>query len=248
MTNETTQTSNPGQFDYTIGARLKSAREAMGMDQKEVASHLRLHEKVIHMLEKDTYPNDLPIIFLRGYIRSYGKFVQISEYEIKEALKPIQPPAVQAPEPERLIAKPVMSEHTRIMLMRTSTYAIGFTLLGLVWVWWHNHSANTTKTTEHALSIPFDMGVPAAAHESASTTTELNPVQAGAATSVAIKIPLAPQVNNALSTAAAKPVATTANAPVSTNDVNHVVTAQNTKNATKRVANEDNDDDYDDQE
>jgi ribosome-binding protein aMBF1 (putative translation factor) len=58
MTNETTQTSKPDQINYTIGARLKSAREAMGMDQKEVATHLRLHEKMINMLEKDTYPND----------------------------------------------------------------------------------------------------------------------------------------------------------------------------------------------
>jgi hypothetical protein len=141
-------------------------------------------------------------------------------------------------------AKPFISEQSKVIIMRSSTYAIALTMLSLVWVWWHNHNNSSAIKNEHALAIPFDMGVPAAAQESASTTTAQNPVQAGAASIEAIKIPLAPQINNALSTAATKPVATTP----ATNDVSHVVTAQNTKTASAKQATNANDDDYDEQE
>ena len=41
-------------------------------------------------MEKEKYPNDLPTTFIRGYIRSYGKLLQIPEYEIKKAIEPIK--------------------------------------------------------------------------------------------------------------------------------------------------------------
>src|SRR5665213_1734896 len=100
MTNETTLSSKSDHINYAIGARLKAAREALRFNQKDVANQLRLHEKLISMLENDTYPADLPMIFVRGYIRSYCKFVELPDYVIKEALQPVQPPVMHVAEPE----------------------------------------------------------------------------------------------------------------------------------------------------
>jgi cytoskeleton protein RodZ len=224
MTNETLESSKSDHMNYAIGARLKSAREALGFNQKDVASQLRLHENVITMLENDSYPDDLPMIFVRGYIRSYAKFVELPDYVIKEILNPVQPPVMQQttemetklksmfePTIEHSMrhSEPTLSARSKKLIMRTFTLAIILTLGGLLLGWWYNHSTMTARSADHLTSsIPFDMGAPPAAQESASQTTIQAPVQTGNPSTGSIQIPLAPQVSNALSNSATKPVAT----------------------------------------
>lgn len=139
MTNETPQTHTTEYKPVPFGTRLKSAREAMGLERKDAAAQLRLAEKVIVMMEKDRYPTDLPVTFIRGYIRAYGKLLQIPEYEIKKAIEPIKPkptpqdPALSVPRP----SVPVTSGN---YFMQFFTYLIILTLAGLVGMWWYTHS------------------------------------------------------------------------------------------------------------
>lgn len=250
MTNETTQTTQTEQTNYAIGARLKSAREALGMDKKDVAAQLRLNENVIAMMETDEYPNSLPTIFIRGYLRSYGKFLELPDYVIKEALAPITPPVKEAPQPEAKNTAVVPKLNKKIM-MKTVNLVIALTLVSMVWLWWHNH--NTTSVVAQAdrnLAIPFDMGAPEAAAASAATPFIAEPVNTGNSTAnQSINIPLAPQVNHALSDATIKPVtaAATANEPAAAkapvNSQPQVAAPQNKVKTTSA-----DEDDYDDVE
>ena len=94
--------SNPS-VNITIGARLKSARESRGLQQQEVADELKLNKKFILMIEDNNFPPDLPVTFIRGYIRSYAKLLEIPEHEVKKGLEPIKPekviPVVLPPPP-----------------------------------------------------------------------------------------------------------------------------------------------------
>jgi cytoskeleton protein RodZ len=131
----------------TFGACLQSARESMGLDRKDVAAQLRLSERVIEILETEQYPADLPVTFIRGYIRSYGKLLQIADADIQKALEPIQPP-VKIEKDLNQIKEPiaVTSKHYSMQL---STYAISGTVIALVGLWWYNHSpAQTAIQTE----------------------------------------------------------------------------------------------------
>jgi len=190
MTNELTHTTHSDQKLHSFGARLQTAREALGIERKDAAAQLRLNEKVIAMLEKDNYPNDLPMIFIRGYMRSYGKFLQLPDYEIKDALEPIKPTIV-IETPDVTIAKKRYQLTSSNYVMQFFTYAIALTMLGLVSAWWYNHtSPSSLKETEKAIGTPFNVDVPLETQKAASTPLVSSPVNTGA-DSQTIQIPFA---------------------------------------------------------
>jgi cytoskeleton protein RodZ len=140
MTNDIQPSSSTEHKPVPFGSRLQTARESLGLERRDAAAQLRLNEKVIIMMEKDRYPADLPVTFIRGYIRAYGKLLQIPEYEIKKAIEPIKPkPATQSilltPQP----LEPITSSN---YFMQFFTYLIVITLIGLVGMWWYSHSSD----------------------------------------------------------------------------------------------------------
>lgn len=156
MINETIQ-SNPTPTHLPFGMRLQSAREALGLESKDAAAQLRLNEKIILMLEKDCYGTDIPATFLRGYLRSYGKLLQIPDNEIRLAIEPIQQNTSIQP------LAPIGSKQTPPLtsgnyFMQLFTYLIVLTLIGLVGVWWYTHPTSTTTSTptvaENHLTVP----------------------------------------------------------------------------------------------
>jgi len=162
MTTDTQQTPLNEFKPTPFGARLRSAREAMGLERKDAAAQLRLSEKVIAMLEKENFPSELPITFIRGYIRSYGKLLQIPELEITKALEPIQPKPVN-PEPLTTAVKPpVMLVTSSHYYMQVFTYCIVITLVSLVGIWWYSHSSTPTPAIaeNHVLAIPANNETP----------------------------------------------------------------------------------------
>lgn len=137
------------QQHVSFGLRLKNARESLGIELKEVAAQLRLNEKVLYLLEKDRFPSDLPVTFIRGYMRSYGKLLQIPEQEIKKAVELVK----HCPVSQRPIATvnptlkaPVTSGN---YFMQFFTYLILCTLLGLVGMWWYTHNNTSLQSNEH---------------------------------------------------------------------------------------------------
>lgn len=152
MTNETQQTDSTDIKPLPFGSRLKSARESLGFERKDVAAQLRLNEKIIIMMEKDRYPADLPVTFIRGYLRSYGKLLQIPEHEVKKAIEPIKPkPVLQSAISPITTSPPVTSGH---YFMQFFTSLIMLTLVGLVGMWWYNHSTGSTPMlAENPLAI-----------------------------------------------------------------------------------------------
>lgn len=159
-----------------FGMRLRNAREALGLESKDAAAQLRLNEKIILMLEKDCYATDIPTTFLRGYLRAYGKLLQIPELEIKQAIEPIQPkvePVAPAPK-----TQPLTSGNYFVQLF---TYSIVFTLIALAGAWWYSHSPSTPSPTptlvENQIKIPALAATPTEIN-AAAPTVKANAVSA----------------------------------------------------------------------
>ncbi len=140
----------------SIGARLKKARETMGLTEKDAASRLNLNSKIITTIENDNFENGPPATFMRGYLRSYGRLLNLSEAETNElieqldmAVAPTMPKSISMPAHTRSINIHGFERHIRWL-----TYLIIFMLILLVSMWWGSHSHNgVTETTKPTPSL-----------------------------------------------------------------------------------------------
>ena len=160
MTNQDSPTAEAAeQKTPPFGVRLQAAREALKLDRKEVATRLRLNEKYIIMMEKDRYSPDLPVTFIRGYLRSYGKFLQLPEHEIKKAIEPIKPRPVPL-DIEAMIKQAQASPKTTVIsensnsnyLMHLFTSTIVLAMFTLVGTWWYDHQKIKAVNPDIALN------------------------------------------------------------------------------------------------
>lgn len=77
-----TEATQDHQEANTTGARLRNAREQLGLSQQAVAERLCSKVSTVRDIEDDKAPADLASTFLRGYIRSYARLVHIPEEEL----------------------------------------------------------------------------------------------------------------------------------------------------------------------
>lgn len=69
-----------------VGAILRDARENMGMSVEEVAIRLKFAPRQIIALEEEKYAQLPEMAFVRGFVRSYARLVQVDETSLLEAL------------------------------------------------------------------------------------------------------------------------------------------------------------------
>lgn len=218
MSNDTNN-MNTDKKSISYGAKLKAAREAMGLEQKDVAAQLRLGERIIVMLESGHYASDVPTTFIRGYIRSYSKLLQIPESDIAAALEPIKP----APAPqESAITTQSIDVTSSNYYMQFSTYAIVATLVGMLGLWWYNHTpSKTTVVAQEDQTLPVvdiqkgqdNKQVTILSPSTAITTATTNATAASSTTPPSAAAPATSTPASAPTVAAATPKPAIANPP-----------------------------------
>jgi len=136
-----TETSQDNTVSMSTGERLRQARERLGFTQQFVAERLCLKLSTVRDLEEDKTSPELALTFLRGYIRSYAKLVQLPEEELQLAL------AKQAPQKVAKVA-PMQSfslgksRKKRDGWLMSFTWLVLFVVVGLTGAWWwQNHQA-----------------------------------------------------------------------------------------------------------
>lgn len=73
-------------FSITPGRLLSAAREARGFSAEDIARQIRLSVQTIMDLEHDQYAQIGARTFVRGYLCTYARLVNVSEAQILEAL------------------------------------------------------------------------------------------------------------------------------------------------------------------
>lgn len=126
-----------------IGTRLKTAREALRLSEKDAAARLHLNPNIISIIETEHFENGPPLIFMRGYLRSYARLLSVSDEEINAALSKldmIKPTATVTTTSRSIQPQPISNKLTRWM-----TYLIVLLLITLVAMWWRStHTNNNT--------------------------------------------------------------------------------------------------------
>ncbi|MHB1948279.1 MAG: helix-turn-helix domain-containing protein [Gammaproteobacteria bacterium] len=154
---QTTNNSMKTMGPTGIGARLKTAREAMHLTEKDAAARLHLNPKFIDLMEKEDFSDGTPVTFIRGYMRSYARLVNVPESDIDAALQQLgmsQPPSTSlAP---KLHTPTINNNNERYV--RWITYLISAVSAVLVGIWWSTHtretSANNKASAQPAVITP----------------------------------------------------------------------------------------------
>ncbi len=197
-----------------LGQRLKSTRESLRLTEKDAASRLRLNSKIIPLMENEDFNNELlPPAFMRGYLRSYMRMLNIPEDEINTIFAQQTATLEQTPPSSSpLILKTLPINHSHRYL-RGMTYVIVGILVALVSIWWVSHSKETflakpitTPAVNNAPSLttvestaPGEKSTPAATDE---LKTKINEPQAAPQTGTTVT-PAGPQTNTQQPTIAA---------------------------------------------
>lgn len=120
---------------HTAGELLKAAREKMELSLHDVATRLNLQNNIILALEADDKSKLPTLTYVRGYIRSYAKIVNLNADELIRIYEnDAQPP------PEIL---PDVKFHTQASSsdkpVKAVTYLLVFGLVLLVLAWWQSN-------------------------------------------------------------------------------------------------------------
>lgn len=167
-----TEATQDPQAAKTMGARLRSAREQIGLSQQAVAERLCLKVSTVRDIEEDNAPAELAATFLRGYIRSYARLVHVPEAELLPMMAkqvPMKPARMQAVQNISLGKR----RKKRDGWLMTFTWLVLFVVVGLTGAWWwQNHKAQQEEistmaeqsapeshgSAEGAQDVPLDTG------------------------------------------------------------------------------------------
>jgi cytoskeleton protein RodZ len=159
--------------EASFGATLREAREQRGWSQIDVGARLKLPIRLIERIENDDYAGMTQGVYLRGYLTSYARLLDLP-VERAERI------AEQHVEPVPLVATGTTS-HSRYLFDRYSvsaTYLILTALIVAPAVWLATHGGLEQNL---ARNLPLD-GALVALDESLSDTTSATAAESGVAT------------------------------------------------------------------
>jgi len=123
-----------------LGALLIRAREKLSLSQKDIASRLNLKEDYIVALDANDFDKLPAPIYVRGYIRSYARVLNLNADSLINLYEGI----AEAP-PEILPdVKPVVQASSRDKPVKAVTYLVTLTLVILIIAWWQGQHIVST--------------------------------------------------------------------------------------------------------
>ncbi|WP_286295774.1 cytoskeleton protein RodZ [Vibrio apostichopi] len=124
------------------GTLLKNKRESLGLTQKQISDRLKLRVTLIQQIEENQFESDQVATFMRGYIRSYAKYVNLDEKVVLNALHHSGDAQHQEQEMLSFSRKTKTEKHnSRIMILTWSIFAV-IAGISSLW-WWQNQQQDT---------------------------------------------------------------------------------------------------------
>jgi cytoskeleton protein RodZ len=167
-----------------VGAVLIAAREKMNLSENDAAIRLRLKPRIIKALENEQFDSNLPPIFIRGYLKSYAKLLNLSDGQIIQLTTQLK---LTAPPPSRLFATDIMPEQSYFGWVLFSAIALTLILGG---IWWTKHAdepflnsfspthaLNSLESLKNSIMEPANLAdtLPAPTIENSITAKKSNP-------------------------------------------------------------------------
>jgi cytoskeleton protein RodZ len=123
-----------------VGALLTRAREKLSLSQKDIASRLNLKEEIIVALDASDFDKLPAPTYVRGYIRSYARAININADSLINLYEGI----AEAPPESLPDVKPVVQASSRDKPVKAMTYLVTLTLVILIIAWWQGQHIVST--------------------------------------------------------------------------------------------------------
>ncbi|MEZ8760831.1 cytoskeleton protein RodZ, partial [Vibrio splendidus] len=182
-TEQETQTQETVAPAIEAGTLLKNKRESLGLTQKQISDRLKLRVTLIQQIEENQFESDQVATFMRGYIRSYAKYVNLDEKVVLNALHHSGDAQHQEQEMLSFSRKTKTEKHnSRIMLLTWSIFAV---IVGISSLWWWQNQqqdtlsqslANTESSEELVVEESLDPELTSLEVIEAEQNTEISPV------------------------------------------------------------------------
>ncbi|MEZ8484381.1 cytoskeleton protein RodZ [Vibrio splendidus] len=182
-TEQETQTQETVAPAIEAGTLLKNKRESLGLTQKQISERLKLRVTLIQQIEENQFESDQVATFMRGYIRSYAKYVNLDEKVVLNALHHSGDAQHQEQEMLSFSRKTKTEKHnSRIMLLTWSIFAV---IVGISSLWWWQNQqqdtlsqslANTESSEELVVEESLDPELTSLEVIEAEQNTETSPV------------------------------------------------------------------------
>lgn len=155
------------------GKLLQEARETQGLSQRDVADRLRLRLQIIELIEADEYDSFSTPTFIKGYLKAYGKVLDVDEDEILAAYRSLN---IKEPDNTSMQSFSRRVKHqendNRLMLI---TYVVIIVVIGLVVWWWQDSDFSfdqLSQDVEQAVEQSTDKDQAAITEPEQTSTTQ----------------------------------------------------------------------------
>ena len=147
---------------FSVGTVLREAREQLGLSLADVESRLKFASRQIEALEGDNFTRLPEISFVRRFVRSYAKLLQLDPAPLLASLSvhPAQPSlqtasvAIDVPYPNIYVTR-----RNNIIWLSTCLIVIAITLV--LFIWLNRGLPIMQKATMEAIELPTVMPIPA---------------------------------------------------------------------------------------
>ena len=121
----------------TTGQKLRQAREKLGLSQKEIARYLCLRQVIIENIENDENALGLEDTFIRGYLRAYARYVNITDEELNiGSVTYFRSATIEPARLKDLPRNKHSAKRKRDSYLMAITWIIITIVLGLTGLWW----------------------------------------------------------------------------------------------------------------
>jgi len=147
----------------SVGAALREARTHLGLDVADVANRLKFAPRQIEALEAGDFARLPEMTFVRGFVRSYARLLQLDPAPLLAAL----PGAVVQPAPpiastlEEIPFPNIYSAHKSNIIWLAAALAVAAALA--LFAWLHGDAPNVPKTPKapHVETLALSAALPA---------------------------------------------------------------------------------------
>ena len=146
---------------FSVGVTLSEARKQLGLSVADVANRLKFAPRQIEALEADNFARLPEIAFVRGFVRSYARLLQLDPAPLLAALP--QPPEQIVPQPDTITTRIPFphASHTRQLNMRWLAGGIGVAIVLGLFVGLNEKAPPVSPETEVAQTVVEPVALPA---------------------------------------------------------------------------------------